>query len=218
MKAIKPWDSRIAYQLIRPFIKSGIHPNYFTTLSLILGISAGGLLAAGNSLAAHLGAGMYMLAALVDHCDGELARSTGKTSTFGHYYDNIVGAFNYVLLFICMGLGQRFTNLGEKAVLLGFIAGAAVAMIVFMRLWKEHKGGKSVHEQPSFGGFEIEDLLYIVGPIVWFGGIQIFLVAAAIGAPLFMLWELLQFFIQKKVTAADSAGAPLRQGEFKKNF
>jgi archaetidylinositol phosphate synthase len=201
MNTIKPWDARIAYQLIRPFINSGIHPNFFTTLSLILGLSAGFLLAFGSPFAANWGAGLYIVAALIDHCDGELARSTGKTSLFGHYYDNVVGAFNYVLLFVSMGIGQRFSSFGEKAILLGLIAGAAIAVIVSVRLWEEYKGGKSVHDQASFAGFEIEDLLYIVGPIIWLGGIQLFLVAAGIGAPLYMLWALCQFFSQKNARA-----------------
>ena len=37
-------------------------------------------------------------------------------------------------------------------------------------------------------GFEVEDILYIVGPITWFGLLDYFLVLAGIGAPLFLIW------------------------------
>jgi len=35
-------------------------------------------------------------------------------------------------------------------------------------------------------GFEVEDTLYVMGPVVWFGFLKYFIVAAGIGAPLFL--------------------------------
>ena len=136
-----------------------------------------------------------MLATLLDHCDGELARLTGKTSKFGHYYDLAAGGIGYVLLFIGIGIGLRNDAvLGIKAPVLGVVAGIAVGTIVILRMVMEERGGKSATEQPSFAGFEIEDVLYLIGPITWFGGLRPFLIAAGIGAPLFMIVVLIQFF------------------------
>ena len=39
--------------------------------------------------------------------------------------------------------------------------------------------------QPGAGGFEIEDVLYLIGPIAWLGGLPWFLTIAAVGAPLY---------------------------------
>ena len=60
----------------------------------------------------------------------------------------------------------------------------------------EDRGGKSATEQPCFAGFEIEDVLYLIGPITWLGVLRPFLIAAGIGAPLCMIVVIGLFFIQ----------------------
>ena len=66
------------------------------TLSLALGVAAGGLFACGEARAAGWGAALFMLARFVDHADGELARLTGRTSRIGYCYDYVAGALSTV--------------------------------------------------------------------------------------------------------------------------
>ena len=192
---IKPWDSCLANYLIRPLSCTQVSPNHITTLSLLVGVGSGLLFAIGSPILANWAALLYMLATLLDHCDGELARLTGKTSRFGHCYDLIAGGINYVLLFVGIGIGLRNDAvLGSKAILLGLLAGLSVGIIVTLRMIIEDRGGKSATQQPSFAGFEIEDVLYLIGPITWFGGLRPFLTAAGVGAPIFMFFVLWQFW------------------------
>ena len=191
---MKPWDSCLANYIVRPLRTTSVTPNHLTTVSLFVVLAAGVLFAIGAPVAANWGAAFYMLATLLDHCDGELARLTGKTSRFGHFYDLAAGGAGYVLLFIGIGVGLRDdVALGVKAPVLGVVAGIAIGIIVILRMVMEEKGGKSATEQPSLAGFEIEDILYLIGPITWLGGLAPFLIAAGIGAPVFMVVVLLQF-------------------------
>jgi hypothetical protein len=53
--------------------------------------------------------------------------------------------------------------------------------------------GKAANQQPSLGGFETEDVLYLL-PLVTLGnGLVQFLAAAAAVAPLFALWVVFDY-------------------------
>ena len=60
-----------------------------------------------------------MLACLLDHADGELARMTGRTSTFGHYYDQIADGLVLTALFLGIGAGLSGGEPGGLALRLG---------------------------------------------------------------------------------------------------
>lgn len=189
-----PWDIRLARVLIRPLKRTQVSPNHLTTLGLIAGLAAAGLYASGNSTAANVGAVLFILAILLDHADGELARLMGKTSWFGHCYDQIAGAMTYIGLFLGIGVGLSGSSLAGWAVPLGVAAGVSISAIFVLRFEMERQQGKEITKQPGFAGFEIEDIMYLVGPITWLNGLQPFLIAAGIGAPLFALWVLWQYW------------------------
>ena len=128
-----PYDQRLARLLIRPFAGTPLHPNHVTTVSLLLGIASGAVFAVGGPDLAWLGALLFVLAVLVDHMDGELARMTGKTSRFGHYYDYVVGSLNYTVLFAGLGWGLSETELGATALWVGLAAGFSNPVIVSLR-------------------------------------------------------------------------------------
>ena len=128
----------------------------------------------------------------MDHCDGELARLKGATSTFGHYFDHAVALMNYVAMFVGIGIGLGAGDLGDWRTVGGLVAGVAVAGIFGTRIWLEERRGRHVTRQTTHGGFQVEDILYAVGPIAWLGGLEPFLGAAAVGAPVFLayvLWD-----------------------------
>jgi archaetidylinositol phosphate synthase len=179
-----PWDQRLARALVRPLAATPLTPNQVTTLSLALGLLAAWLYAAGGP-AVHAGGACFMLAFLLDHADGELARLTGRTSAFGHYYDLAAGGAVLVALFFGIGIG-----LGE--LVLGVSAGAATAAIFVLRLELERRAGKAATRQPNLLGCELEDVMYLLGPLTWLGLLEPFLVLAGIGAPLFALLVLWQ--------------------------
>jgi len=184
------WDHLLARHLARFLARLNIHPNAVTTLCLISGIGAAYLFSLGEAIAANWAATLFMLAAFLDHVDGEVARASGKTSNFGHYYDHFATGVAYVVLFIGIGEGEKFGALGNWAVVLGILAGFGITLIFTIRLGIELRAGRGSIRQPNFLGFEPEDALYIVGPVTWMGFLHPFLIAAGIGAPIFLVWVL----------------------------
>ena len=184
-----PWDQRIARQLVRPLAHTPMTPNHLTTVSLGIGIGGAVLFALGGK-AVHWGALCFILSALLDHADGELARMTGRATASGHVYDNIAGGIVHFAVFLGIGLGLRDSSLGPWAIPMAVVTGAAVAFLFTYRLQVERRLGRAAVDQPRWAGFEIEDCMYLIGPVTWVGGLVPFFIAAAIGAPLFALWQL----------------------------
>lgn len=189
-------DQRLARILVRPLARTPITPNQVTLISLIAGLGAAALIALGGTWA-HWGAGLFILAAWLDHFDGELARLTGRTSEFGHYFDHVAALVTYCALFVGIGIGPEESWLDPWDVPAGIVAGLAVAAIFATRLWVEWRDGRAAIRQAVRGGFEIEDTLYVVGPITWLGFLEPFLAAAAVGAPVFLTWVLYDAFMRK---------------------
>jgi len=78
--------------------------------------------------------------------------------------------------------------------LLGAIAGIAVALIFFLRMRIEALAGKAGTRQSFFAGFETEDVLYLLPLVTLSGAIAPFLIAASVGAPLFALWVIVDYW------------------------
>jgi phosphatidylglycerophosphate synthase len=179
--ATSPWDVRLARILVRPLRHTPLTPNALTTLGLLASLTAAWLMASGDPRRAALGGGLFMVGVLVDHMDGEFARLTGMTSRFGHYYDHVAAGLGYVSLFAGLGIGLRSGWLGSWSPIAGAIAAGSIAV-------------------------EPEDALYLVGPVAWLGLLGPFLLAAAVGAPLFLLWVLWCSVAGRSATAPSSKG------------
>lgn len=179
----KPWDARLAAALVRPLLGSRwVHPNHFTTIRLLVGVAGASAFASG--VWPNLGAALVVLSNFLDHTDGEFARMSGKTSRFGHYYDLASDALVTVGLFAGIGIGLAQDDESVLEMILGLIAGGAVAMIFHLRNQMESAHGKEATRQPHWAGFEAEDVLYLMPLVTLCGGLTWFLYAAAVGAPL----------------------------------
>jgi archaetidylinositol phosphate synthase len=194
--ASPPWDARLARRLVRPLQYSRITPNYLTTVRLGFGIAAAGALMRGSYGWMNLGALLLVVSNFLDHTDGELARMSGKTSRIGHWYDLATDAAVTILLFTAIGVGvstrsSRVLQLSPQA--LGTAAGVAIALIFFLRTRIEALAGKAASKQASLGGFETEDVLYLLPLVMLCNGAVALLIAAAIGAPLFAIWVLFDY-------------------------
>jgi archaetidylinositol phosphate synthase len=186
-----PWDQRLAQALMRPLVAARVTPNQVTTFSLAVGVLAACLFASGG-VAVHVGAACFMFSFWLDHADGELARSTGRTSPFGHYYDLAAGGAVLIALFIGIGIGLHNDGLGAWPIVLGISTGLATAVTFVLRMELERRAGKAATRQPNLLGFEVEDVMYLIGPITWLGLLWPLLVLAGIGAPVFALFVLWQ--------------------------
>lgn len=188
----KPWDQRLANIVVRPLAATPIHPNHLTALSFLCGLGAAAVFAMAAESAGGWGAGLYMLAVFTDHTDGELARMTGKTSEFGRRLDYIVGSANYTLLFAGLGIGLAAGDMGAWALALGLAAAACQPMTVMLRMGLERRHGAAAVEHPSYAGFELEDFIYLIGPITWLGGLEYFFLVYGFGAIGYFGWTLIE--------------------------
>lgn len=191
----RTWDARLARRLVTPLKDTWVVPNHLTTLRLLIGIAGAFCLALGGYAAFNVGALLIVLSNFVDHTDGELARISGKSSRFGHLYDLASDAVITVLLFAAMGAGLAHdgVELALHPVLLGTVAGVAVAAIFYLRMRVEDMAGKAGTQQAALGGFETEDVLYLLPLVTLADGVPHFLIAAAVGAPLFALWVVVDY-------------------------
>lgn len=197
-----PWDQRLARLLVRSLAGTPVRPNHITTLSLALAFGAGALYARGEAVAANWAAALFVLARFLDHADGELARLTGRTSRFGHYYDFAVGALSSAALFIGIGFGLSGGVLGVWSSVAGIVAGSCAFVAMALGLGVEarqspNKGGY----YPAFGGFELEDGIYLVAPLTWLGALLPFFVLAGLGQVVFCLWMGLRFARARRTPA-----------------
>jgi len=194
--ATPPWDARLARALVRPLRCSPITPNHLTTVRLAFGIAAAGAFMRGGYAWMNLGAVLLAVSNFLDHTDGELARISGKTSRVGHWYDLASDAVVTILLFTAIGVGVGTRSarvLQVPPLALGTIAGIAIVLIFFLRAHIEEMAGRAASKQASMGGFETEDVLYLLPLVTLCNGVTPFLVAAAIGAPLFAVWVVFDY-------------------------
>jgi archaetidylinositol phosphate synthase len=197
----RTWDARAARWLVTPLVPTRVTPNHLTTLRLLIGLAGAVCLARGDFFHINIGAFLIVLSNFVDHTDGELARISGKTSRIGHFYDLAADAIVTILLFLGMGYGLGVgagvsggVEWRVPPVVLGGIAGIAVAVIFFLRMRIEEMAGKAGTQQAFVGGFETEDVLYLLPLVTLTGVVSPFVVAASIGAPVFAVWVVLDYW------------------------
>lgn len=193
----RTWDARLARRLVTPLVNTWVTPNHLTTLRLLIGLAGALCLAHGGFAWANAGAFLIVLSNFVDHTDGELARIGGKSSRIGHFYDLACDAIVTITLFIGMGMGVGAAQMRGLIVApgwLGAAAGVAIALIFFLRMRIEDMAGKAGTRQASVGGFETEDVLYLLPIVTLTSVVMPFVVVASIGAPLFALWVVIDYW------------------------
>ena len=99
----KPYDARLAAWLVAPLIDSPVTPNHLTFVRFVVGMAGAVMFGLGDHPVA--AAVLVILSNFLDHTDGELARMSGKTSRFGHYFDLASDALVTVGMFVGIGIG-----------------------------------------------------------------------------------------------------------------
>jgi phosphatidylglycerophosphate synthase len=178
--------------MVRPLKKTVIRPNHITSITLIMTLGAGILFAQGSSISENWGAGIFVLARFLDHFDGELARLQGTSSSFGYYFDYVVGGIGYAALFAGLGIGQSANGLGNWSLFLGAAGILSALLALFYNLGIDRRSADIGENEsvgyPGYAGFEIEDGIYLIAPVTWLGWLMPFFVAAGISASIYCLW------------------------------
>jgi phosphatidylglycerophosphate synthase len=186
----------LARRLVAPLIHSWVTPNHLTTLRLGVGLAAASAFIPGSYGWSNIAALLLILSNFLDHTDGELARLSGKTSRIGHLYDLASDAAVTILLFAAIGVGvasKPGSDLTVPPAILGLVAGTAIALIFYLRMRIEELLGKAATQQASLGGFETEDVLYLLPLATLSNALVPMLVAASICAPLYAIWVVIDY-------------------------
>ncbi|MBF0168333.1 MAG: CDP-alcohol phosphatidyltransferase family protein [Alphaproteobacteria bacterium] len=187
------WIHKVSRLGVRPLVNTAVTPNQITTLRLACGIASAALVASGEASLIAWGAGLFLVSMVLDRADGELARLSGKTSPWGHRYDLIADSLSNALIFVGLGIGLRDGFFGLWSIPMGFMAGSAVASILWLVMRAEALQGARAAEISGSGGFDPDDGMLAIPVLIWLGLSQILLALAAIGAPAFAVFFFLKF-------------------------
>lgn len=109
------WFSRhlnrpISTAISRRLVGFGIHPNWITFGTLLVGLLSGLLSAGGTYAALAAGGILFQLASILDGVDGELARATFQTSPQGQWLDTVCDDLTNALYLtgVTMGIHRTF--------------------------------------------------------------------------------------------------------------
>ena len=148
---IFPLNARLAKLLIPGFIKGGISANQITALSLLAGLAGGLAFLEGTREGMIWGALGFLVANVLDECDGSVARANGTSSGFGSWFDTVVGCVVHAIFFASLGIGLSQQGLEPIWAVLGLLAAlgvvtATVAYVVGQGIFRGKSGWK--HPDP----------------------------------------------------------------------
>ena len=183
----KSWSHRPARLLVRPLVGTGVTPNHLTTLRLVTGIMPCLALIPAHGAWLWRAGWLWLASALLDRADGELARIGNMSTPGGHRYDYLVDNAVNSAFFVALGLGLRESPWGGAAVALGLWTGAALSLSSYWSEELEQLDGSGRKAYTGAFGFDFDDLLYLLAPIVWLGWCAPLVVAACFGVTFMML-------------------------------
>lgn len=164
----KSWSHLAVRPLARPLIALGVTPNQITAFHLVMGLAIVGAIAWGSPTA-NLWAGIaWLVACLLDRLDGEVARIGNLSSPWGHKFDFFVDNALGSLYFLGLGIGLRHAPHGWWAVGAGALACVNQFLLnhVAEAFDSQAQGDEKI--LASKWGFDADDALYLLGPLLWF--------------------------------------------------
>jgi len=186
------FDRHISHWLTRRLMHTGVTPNQVTIVSTLVGLAGVGLLLLGTYWPQAIGAGLVLLATIIDGVDGELARLKFLESALGRrldfWLDNVVNA---TALF-ATGAGYGFatgSSVYVWASVFNLLAAAITAVPVYFLFFRPGAAPDGSRLAAVLGLFAGRDYAYLVfamallGIVHWFtwlclAGLTAFLAAA----------------------------------------
>ena len=197
----KKVDEKIAAKVVKYLVKTHITPNQVTTFSLLLAAFAAVFFSFGIYFFSVIGSILFIISKFLDHVDGQLARELKKESKFGWYYDSFVDTATYILMFIGISAGIPpgtfeikifsiiYINLQNYLL---FSAIIASLLNTFLALIHKHRTNKDF-DWPQTDKVDLDDGIYLIGPITWIGFINFFFLIASIGSVVFVIYNIKRF-------------------------
>jgi phosphatidylglycerophosphate synthase len=154
---------RFSRHLTRAAIAAGVTANTITLASFALGLGAVWCFWRASAVSALAGLVLYIVAVILDHSDGEVARLTLTESRMGEWLDTVADTVVHTLTVVAMGVtSQMLTGRGGT---LGLVGAAGILASASVAKWWPPRGtggmGAAVEDFGSRDGFYALLLLFI---------------------------------------------------------
>jgi archaetidylinositol phosphate synthase len=170
---------RVVRALVRPFAGTGLTPNAMTWLRIVTGLAACAACAIGAPLWNRWAALLWLASVFLDRGDGEFARLTGRCTEHGRRIDYWGDLVVNAAIFSAVGINLRHGALGHWSILIGVAATLAIATAsILAEALELGIGQKTV---PSRHGFDLDDILFVLVPILWLGYLMPLLIGGLVG-------------------------------------
>ena len=170
---------------LRPLAKTGLTPNHLTTLRIAAGVAACAGCCLGTTAGNWWAGGLWIVSCVIDRADGEFARLTGQCSRHGQLYDYAADVALNAGIFFAIGVGVHHAGDAAWTIALGAWTMLAIASASILAETLERRIGEKSF--PSQAGFDFDDILFVLAPVLWLGHGFALLVGGAIGGPVAML-------------------------------
>lgn len=185
------FERRISLALTRRLAATPATPNAATLVSIVIGLAGAPCFLSSSPAWQLLGALLFLAHSILDGCDGELARLKFLQSRVGavldFWGDNVV----HVAVFACIAIGWSLRVGAAWPLVMGVVAVAATlgaAALMFERTVADRATAAGGSRAERFvGALANRDFIYAVVLVSAFGKAAWFLVAAAVGTPVFLL-------------------------------
>ncbi len=148
----------LSLRLTRHLIKWGLTPNQISLIVLAVELLSVYLIFQGHYASMASGAFLFLLASVIDCCDGENARLTCRISRFGTIFDISADAFLYVTFFTALPLGLYRTGSEEAWLYVGAFGWLSMISFYLQMIYYARRAGIGFNIVPIVR--EIEDSIH----------------------------------------------------------
>ncbi len=199
------FNRRCSRWITRWLVRTPLTPNGVTVLSTAVGILAAVAFGVGGYAAGIIGALLFQLSAILDCCDGEVARLKFMESAFGKRLDVILDNVVHIALYTGMGWAAYKSGWGTFALALAGLAviGNAAAFAVVQRAFKVRDAldtDRRRRVEAILNHLVSRDFSVLILAFALVGHVEWFLPLAAIGSNIF--WPVLAFQLRSPNTSA----------------
>jgi len=197
------FNRKVSRWFTRIFLVAGFSPNAITIVASLIGLAAAAGFGVGTYSAGIIAALLFQLAAIIDCCDGEVARLTFTESPFGAWLDIAMDNVVHMAIFAGIAVGSYLHLAGSDGAWVSLALGAAAVLGNGLSFWlvtraqkiKAASGWKTP-VQAAWSDFMLKnvasrDFSVVVLIFAVLGKLDWFLWMAAIGSVVFsilMLW------------------------------
>lgn len=107
------FNRKVSRWFTRLFLAMGLSPNSITVLAGLIGLVAAAGFGVGTYSAGIAAALLFQLAAVIDCCDGEVARLTFTESPFGAWLDIVLDNIVHMAIFMGIAVGLYTNHIGQ---------------------------------------------------------------------------------------------------------